>query len=129
MLWPSLTVREHLELFASFRPLRGAVAANSTSAADSSTCAAAYKDVVRLEIEKKLVAVGLMDDAERPAGTLSGGQRRKLSLAIAFIGDPDVVLLDEPTAGMDPLSRRHAWDVMRGLAGRSDVATPGDDTT
>jgi ABC-type multidrug transport system ATPase subunit len=128
VLWPSLTVREHLELFASFRPLRGAVAANSTSAADSSTCAAAYKDVVRLEIEKKLVAVGLMDDAERPAGTLSGGQRRKLSLAIAFIGDPDVVLLDEPTAGMDPLSRRHAWDVIRGLAGRSDVATSGDDT-
>ena len=45
-------------------------------------------------------------------GTLSGGQKRKLSLACALIGEPKFVLLDEPTAGMDPASRRTVWAVM-----------------
>ena len=106
VLWPSLTVREHLELFAAFRPLglveRGGQKEKSVAA----------------RVAASLAAVGLARDADRLAGTLSGGQRRKLSLAIAFIGEPSVVLLDEPTAGMDPVSRRHAWDVIRGLAGR-----------
>jgi ATP-binding cassette subfamily A (ABC1) protein 4 len=46
--------------------------------------------------------------------TLSGGMQRKLSVAIAFLGDANVVLLDEPTAGVDPYARRAIWD----LAGR-----------
>ena len=105
VLWPSLTVREHLELFAAFRPLEGSRGGQKEKSVDARVAAS-------------LAAVGLARDADRTAGTLSGGQRRKLSLAIAFIGEPSVVLLDEPTAGMDPVSRRHAWDVIRGLAGR-----------
>jgi ABC-type multidrug transport system ATPase subunit len=47
------------------------------------------------------------------AGELSGGQRRKLSVAISFLGRPSVVFLDEPTSGMDPYSRRFTWEVVR----------------
>lgn len=50
--------------------------------------------------------VGLEEKLDSPAGQLSGGQRRKLSVALAFVGDPEVVILDEPTSGMDPYSRR-----------------------
>ena len=49
---------------------------------------------------------GLHGKLDTPAGDLSGGQRRKLSVAIAFLGSPAVVFLDEPTSGMDPYSRR-----------------------
>lgn len=58
------------------------------------------------------------------AGELSGGQRRKLSVAIAFLGAPAVVFLDEPTSGMDPYSRRLTWDVIkRHREGRAIVLT------
>lgn len=50
---------------------------------------------------------GLADKLESQAGDLSGGQRRKLSVAIAFLGAPALVILDEPTSGMDPYSRRY----------------------
>ena len=49
---------------------------------------------------------GLGEKLDTLAGNLSGGQRRKLSVAIAFLGSPAVVILDEPTSGMDPYSRR-----------------------
>ena len=52
---------------------------------------------------------GLHDKLDARAGDLSGGQRRKLSVAIAFLGSPAVVFLDEPTSGMDPYSRRLAY--------------------
>ena len=52
------------------------------------------------------VYAGLQDKLDARAGDLSGGQRRKLSVAIAFLGSPAVVFLDEPTSGMDPYSRR-----------------------
>jgi ABC-2 type transport system ATP-binding protein len=56
-------------------------------------------------------------DASRDtrAGTLSGGQRRRLDLALALIGDPDVLFLDEPTTGFDPHARRQAWTTIRSL--------------
>lgn len=46
------------------------------------------------------------------AGTLSGGNKRKLSLAISVIGNPPIILLDEPSAGMDPEARRFMWDAI-----------------
>ena len=55
----------------------------------------------------------LLTKIDTPASALSGGQRRKLSLAIAFMGDPEVVFLDEPTSGMDPYARRFSWEVIR----------------
>lgn len=54
------------------------------------------------------MVAGLDGKLDTPAGDLSGGQRRKLSVAIAFLGSPAVVFLDEPTSGMDPYSRRFA---------------------
>ena len=58
-------------------------------------------------IEQRLVRAGLQEKGNTRAEELSGGQRRKLSVAIAFLGSPSVVFLDEPTSGMDPYSRRY----------------------
>ena len=62
-----------------------------------------------------LALVGLEDHRGARAGTLSGGQRRRLDLALALVGDPDVVFLDEPTTGFDPSARRDAWSAIRNL--------------
>jgi ABC-2 type transport system ATP-binding protein len=53
--------------------------------------------------------------ADTKAGELSGGQRRRLDLALGLVGDPDVLFLDEPTTGFDPHARRHAWSTLRAL--------------
>jgi ABC-type branched-subunit amino acid transport system ATPase component len=67
--------------------------------------------------EAAAAEVGLADKLEAAAGTLSGGQKRKLSVALAFTGDPSVVILDEPTSGMDPYTRRSGQGRGRGRAG------------
>ena len=59
--------------------------------------------------------VGLESAAETRVNRLSGGQRRRLDLALALVGDPELVFLDEPTTGFDPAARRTAWDVVRRL--------------
>lgn len=67
------------------------------------------------DVDEVLTLVGLQDAADRRSGTLSGGQSRRLDLALALIGDPEVIFLDEPTTGFDPAARRAAWDTIRGL--------------
>jgi ABC-2 type transport system ATP-binding protein len=62
-----------------------------------------------------IALVGLDGKEEARAGELSGGQRRRLDLALALVGDPEVVFLDEPTTGFDPAARRTAWGVVRAL--------------
>jgi ABC-2 type transport system ATP-binding protein len=57
----------------------------------------------------------LLDAAKRPVATYSGGMRRRLDLAMTLVGDPRVIFLDEPTAGLDPRSRRVMWEVIREL--------------
>ena len=57
--------------------------------------------------------IDLRDKADALASKLSGGQKRKLSVGIALIGDPKIIFLDEPTAGVDPYSRRHLWSVLK----------------
>ncbi|KNC47320.1 ATP-binding Cassette superfamily [Thecamonas trahens ATCC 50062] len=65
------------------------------------------------EVEERLTEVELWDHASRPVGGFSGGMRRRLSVAMALTGSPQVVLLDEPSSGLDPVSRRKLWDVIQ----------------
>jgi ABC-2 type transport system ATP-binding protein len=62
-----------------------------------------------------IALVGLEDKADVRTKALSGGQQRRLDLALALVGDPELVFLDEPTTGFDPAARRIAWDVVRRL--------------
>ena len=90
---PDLTVREMLELHAGWyaapRPVDATLALAGLA--------------------------GLADRAERRGAQLSGGERRRLDVALALVGDPELVFLDEPTTGFDPAARRAAWDVIAGL--------------
>jgi len=88
--YPHLTVRETLEHFAAMYPApRG--------------------------VEETIALAGLEEAADRRARTLSGGQQRRLDLALALVGDPELIFLDEPTTGFDPAARRAAWQVVRAL--------------
>jgi ABC-2 type transport system ATP-binding protein len=88
--YPLLTVHEIVELFAGYYP----------TPRDPD-------DVIRL--------VGLEEARDTRVRPLSGGQKRRLDLALALVGDPELVFLDEPTTGFDPEARRRAWDTIRGL--------------
>jgi len=89
-LWANLTPAETVRMFAGYYP----------KAHDPT-------DVIEL--------VGLADKADARVKTLSGGQKRRLDVALALIGDPDLVFMDEPTTGFDPQARRAAWEMVRGL--------------
>jgi ABC-2 type transport system ATP-binding protein len=70
----------------------------------------------RRRVDDLLARFRLDDAADRLAMTYSGGMRRRLDLAMTLIGAPEVIFLDEPTAGLDPRSRRTVWEIVRGLA-------------
>jgi ABC-2 type transport system ATP-binding protein len=67
------------------------------------------------DVEETISIVGLEESAEQRANKLSGGQQRRLDLALALVGDPELVFLDEPTTGFDPAARRAAWGTVRSL--------------
>jgi iron complex transport system ATP-binding protein len=75
-------------------------------------------DATAALVEEALVACDLVGLAQRPATTLSGGELARAMLARAIVGDPALLIVDEPTAGLDP---RHAIDAMRRLRGRADA--------
>ncbi len=105
VLWPELTVREHLQIV-------GAIKGLKTGAAG--TCA----------VTASIDEVGLSAKADAASSTLSGGQKRKLCLAMALLGGSKFVLLDEPTSGMDPYSRRSTWQILqRAREGRVLILT------
>ncbi|OWK58248.1 ATP-binding cassette sub-family A member 8-B [Lonchura striata] len=89
----ALTVKENLRIFAHIKGIQ-------------------WKEVDE-EVQKVLVMMDLTDVQNVCAEALSGGQKRKLSLGIAILGNPQVLLLDEPTAGLDPCSRHHVWSLLR----------------
>ena len=93
VLFESLTPKEHLQLFASFK---------GTPA-----------DRVDEVVNKMIKDIDLVEVQNQLAGTLSGGQKRKLSVGIAMIGDSKVVILDEPSSGMDTSSRRRLWEMLK----------------
>ena len=67
------------------------------------------------DVDEVIELVGLADKAGARVKTLSGGQKRRLDLGVALVGDPELVFLDEPTTGFDPSARRTAWDLVRSL--------------
>jgi ABC-2 type transport system ATP-binding protein len=89
-LWPNLTVAETHRMFAG------------------------YYEQPR-NADEVIALVGLADKRDARVKTLSGGQKRRLDLGVALVGDPDLVFLDEPTTGFDPAARRAAWDMIRSL--------------
>ena len=89
-LWPNITVRETHAMFAG------------------------YYEHPR-DVDEVIELVGLAEKRDARVKTLSGGQKRRLDLGLALVGDPDLVFLDEPTTGFDPAARRAAWDMIRSL--------------
>jgi len=89
-LWANVTVREAHSIFAGYyaRPR---------------------------DVDEVIELVGLAEKREARVKTLSGGQKRRLDLGLALVGDPDLVFLDEPTTGFDPAARRAAWEMIRSL--------------
>uniref|UniRef100_A0A674KE57 ABC transporter domain-containing protein n=1 Tax=Terrapene triunguis TaxID=2587831 RepID=A0A674KE57_9SAUR len=84
-----LTVKENLRVFAEIKGIRS------------------------VEVQKVLKRMDIIKIQDTQANKLSGGQKRKLSLGIAMLGDPQVLLLDEPTAGLDPRSRHYVWTLLK----------------
>ena len=89
-LFEELTAREHLQLYAKLHGMTQ----------------------WKVTVNSLITRLGLSEIADKPSRTYSGGMKRKLSAAIALIGNPNLVLLDEPTTGMDPGARRFLWDVI-----------------
>uniref|UniRef100_A0A3B3QVD2 ATP-binding cassette sub-family A member 2 n=1 Tax=Paramormyrops kingsleyae TaxID=1676925 RepID=A0A3B3QVD2_9TELE len=104
-LFEDLTAREHLELYTRLRGIP-------------------WKDEERV-VQWALEKLDLSKYADKPAGTYSAGNKRKLSTAIALIGFPSLIFLDEPTTGMDPKARRFLWNLILDIikTGRSVVLT------
>jgi ABC-2 type transport system ATP-binding protein len=67
------------------------------------------------DVDEVIELAGLTEKRDARARTLSGGQRRRLDLALALVGDPELIFLDEPTTGFDPAARRGAWQTIRSL--------------
>jgi len=71
-----------------------------------------------LGVEEAIARVALEEKQDARVGKLSGGQRQRLALAVALVGDPELLFLDEPTTGLDPVSRRGLWEVIEQLKAR-----------
>lgn len=72
--------------------------------------------IAKSRVSETIEQVGLVDQAKQKVGSLSGGQRSRASLAVALIGSPEVIVLDEPTVGLDPVLRADLWGIFRKLA-------------
>ena len=95
-VFETLRVREHLELFARIKGLT--------------------RQTARRQTDELLVDLDLKISEHKRVGELSGGQRRRLLIALALIGKPPMLILDEPTTGLDPVSRRAVWKLLKRVA-------------
>ena len=103
-LFDLLTGREHLKFYGRIKGLKGCE--------------------LNKQVEMLLKVLSLTKYANRRAGTYSGGNKRKLSVAIAMIGNPPIIFLDEPSTGMDPMARRSMWEFIRAtMSGRCVILT------
>ena len=89
----------------------------SRTSISSAVCSASGAGA-RASITELLTATAMEKFEARPAGKLSGGMKQKLSLCCALINDPDLLILDEPTTGVDPLSRGQFWDLINSIRAR-----------
>jgi ABC-2 type transport system ATP-binding protein len=78
-----------------------------------------------LPVDRALDMVDLAGQARRRTSTLSGGQQRRLDIAVGIVGDPELIFMDEPTTGLDPVARRSVWELFAGFraAGKTTVLT------
>lgn len=83
---------------------------------------AAFFNIGRERIDKIIETVGLGEKRKSYVVNLSGGQRQRLALGIALINSPAILLLDEPTTGLDPNARREIWDILKGLKANSETS-------
>lgn len=111
ILWDDLTALEHMYLTAAFKGL------------EIGNCS--VESALRRSIDSVLGKVQLLDRAGEFSKNYSGGMKRRLSIAMSTVGDVDVLFLDEPSTGLDPVSRRHVWDTITWMkkAGRVVVLT------
>ncbi|EAR96275.2 transporter family ABC domain protein (macronuclear) [Tetrahymena thermophila SB210] len=104
ILWDELTAYEHLEMYCKIKNVPS--------------------KYINQEIDKRMAEVRMSDKKHYRVGTFSGGQKRRVSLAIAAIGDPKIIFLDEPTTGMDPKTRREVWNMIKEMrVNRSVILT------
>lgn len=104
VIWDDINVEDHLMLFGRLRGLHGTK--------------------LRSAVADMLKSLGFPEKKHSLAGTLSGGQKRRLCVGLSMVGGSSVVYLDEPTAGLDPVSRRQLWDlVQKNRAGRAILLT------
>ena len=101
VLWDELTAEEHMRLFWEIKGVR--------------------ESEIDKVIDEKLTSVKLLDVKNGRTKTFSGGMKRRLSVAISCIGDPKILFMDEPTTGMDPVSRRQVWDLIQKMKSKRYV--------
>jgi ABC-2 type transport system ATP-binding protein len=112
-LYPGLTAREVLHLFASY--YKQPQHKDLIPTGNALRASAAHSSGRISSIDNLLERVGLSSAARTRCRRLSGGQKRRLALAVALVGNPALVFLDEPTAGMDPHARLATWEIIRAL--------------
>ena len=94
-LYPDLSARENLEFWGKMYGLRG--------------------EALRMRVDEVLEIIGLTDRQKDRVGTFSGGMKRRVNIGAALLHKPQVIIMDEPTVGIDPQSRRHILDIVKEL--------------